>query len=107
MPSPEPQYQSPSGCLLRLFWLFLGNGLLGIVAFQMITSSPRLLSLLDVTYWVFVGLILCARYVDIRYFGGTKADGQPASLQDFRRHALILLAAAAVVWLVVHLLAAA
>jgi hypothetical protein len=62
-------------------------------------------SRLDVVYWTVVILILAARYADIRYFKGTTAEGNPCSIDDWRRHAFILALLAGAAWLVLRLAA--
>jgi len=53
-------------------------------------------------YWGVVALILAARYVDIRHCHGQTARGTPATLKDWRSHALLLVVLAAVLWLMVY-----
>jgi hypothetical protein len=95
-----------SGCLLRLFWLFLGNVALALVAARILFRAEGLFSLLDAIYWSLVVLLIAARYADIRYCRGATAEGKPASLRDWRRYAWILLLSAAAVWLTVCLVGA-
>ena len=106
MPSQDREHDSASGCLLRLFWLLLGNALLVIVALQILVREWGGFSGLDVAYWSVVLLLLAARYADVRYFKGTTAEGKPSTLGDWRRYAFILVLSAGAVWLAVHLLGA-
>jgi hypothetical protein len=106
MPTQDEGQQSASGCLLRLFWLFLGNGVLGIAAAKLALHPRGWFASLDAIYWVAVALLVAARYADIRYFRGTTAEGAPATLADWRRYAFILVLSAGVVWLAVHFLGA-
>ncbi len=103
MPTQDPNHESSSGCLLRIFWMFLGNAVLAIVALQILRAG-RALSVLDGVYWLVVVLSLVARYADIHYFKGTDADGNPPSAGTWRRFALILVLSAGAVWLAIHLL---
>ena len=106
MPTQDPDFDSSSGCLLRLFWLLLGNAVLVIVALQILIRVGGVFSGLDVVYWSVVALILAARYADIRYFKGTTAEGKPSTLEDWRRYAFILVLSAGVALLTVHFLGA-
>jgi hypothetical protein len=103
MPTQDPHYDSPSGCLLRIFWMFLGNAALVLVAL-MIVRAGRAFSVLDGVYWLVVVLSLAARYTDIHYFKGTNVEGNPSTPDDWRRYAWILLPLAGAAWLAVHLL---
>ena len=106
MPSHDQEYDSLSGCLLRLFWFFLGNAALVLVAVQLLLQPRGWFSGLDAVYWSVVVLILAARYADIRYYKGTTAEGKPFTLEDWRRYAFILVLSASVAWLTVHFLGA-
>lgn len=106
MPTQDQEPDAPSGCLLRLFWLILGNLALIAVAAQLLLHPRGWISGLDAAYWLFVALILAARYADIRYYKGTTADGKPCKLEDWRRYALLFVLSAGVAWLAVHFLGA-
>ncbi|MBN1854784.1 MAG: hypothetical protein JW829_18775 [Pirellulales bacterium] len=104
MPTEEREQEGSSGCLFRLFWMILGNLVLFFVAVQLLFHPRGWFSSLDVVYWLTTVLILVARYADIRFFQGTTAEGKPATLRDWQRHAFILVLVTGVVWLAVHLL---
>jgi hypothetical protein len=106
MPIQHKEHGAPSGCLLRLFWLIAGNAALVIVAGQLLLHPMGWLSGLDAVYWFIVALILAARYTDIRYFKGITAEGKPSRIEDWRRHAFILVLSAGAAWLTVHFLGA-
>jgi hypothetical protein len=55
-------------------------------------------------YWGIVATVLGARYLDIVRYQGLTADGEPASMRDFRRHAVRLTIVAAGLWIATHLL---
>jgi len=106
MPTQHQEDEPASGCLLRVFWLFLGNGVLVVVAWQLLLYPGGWFSPLDAVYWSAVVLLLSARYADIRYFKGTTAEGKPSTLEHWRRYAFILVLSASVAWLTVHFLGA-
>ena len=100
--SRQSEYQSPAGCLSRLFWMGLGNIALVMVALIVYKSAGW--SIADLAFWLTVGLLICARYIDIVRYQGTTADGEPATTAHFRRYALMLVVVSAVVWTVARLL---
>lgn len=89
------------GCLIPTFWMLVGNGILALCAVS-IAAGSALFSAADLLYWLTVGSLLAARYVDIRYFNGRTAEGKPATPAHWRRYAVVLVAVAAVVWIVAH-----
>ena len=101
MAPQQQQFDPLSGCLLRFFWLVLGNLTLVIVAGRTLASSGAVYHL-DLIYWSVVGLILAARFADIRYFQGATGEGRPASMTDWRRHAVYLLLVAGTAWGLIH-----
>jgi hypothetical protein len=106
MRTQEQEHDSSLGCLLHLFWLFLGNFVLIVLAGELLLFPSGWFSGLDAVYWFVVALIVAARYADIRYFQGATAEGKPSTFEHWRRHAFILVLSASVVWLAVHVLGA-
>ncbi len=105
MSGSEGQRTSSLGCLARLYWLLLGNVALGVSAIGVFQSRGAWLSARDILYWALVLSLLCVRYADVRYLGGATATGQPASVRDWRRYAVLVLAASAGLWALMHGLA--
>ncbi len=95
-------YDKPQGCFLRVFWMAVGN--VALLAIAWFIHSQRRFSLLDVLYWAVVALVVGARHVDIAQYGGTTVSGTPATGRDFRRYALAMVLAAALLWAVAHAL---
>jgi hypothetical protein len=87
------------GCLLRLGWLVFGHGLMGFCLFILFGATPEWAwSKHDSVYWFAVALCLVVRYIDITRYDGRTGSGEPATLTDWRRYALILVAVALVLW---------
>ena len=101
----DHRYDPPAGCFLRIFWMIIGNAILLACAYGIVQHRSSLLSIADAFYWAIVGSLLAARYVDIRYLYGLTSEGDPASLDDWRRYAVILVFVATGLWLVVHAMA--
>ena len=95
-------YDKPQGCFLRVFWMAIGN--IALLAIAWFILAQRRFSLLDVAYWAVVALVVGARHLDIARYGGSTVSGTPATAQDFRRYALVMLLAAAVLWAATHAL---
>ena len=107
----EPNYEDNKhdpleGCLLRLFWMIVGNVLLALCAVSVVKGGYSLLGLDDAFYWAVVGCLLAARYVDIQYFQGKTADGDTASMADWRRYAVRIGVLSVGLWVVAHAIGA-
>jgi hypothetical protein len=89
-----------SGCLLRLFWMLFGHLLLAVLGG--LIAIEKELSLFDAAYWATVLGLIGARYLDIVRFGGSTAEGNPATMLHFRRFTGYLLGLASVAWLAAH-----
>jgi hypothetical protein len=90
---PRPKTQEarePSGSVLtlfvRLYWMLLGNMAVAISA-AAVASAPAALSAADAVLGVSLLSLIAARYADIAYLDGATAEGEPATLSDFRRYA--------------------
>jgi hypothetical protein len=80
----------------------MAAGNVGLLALAWLIFQQHRFSLLDGAYWAVVALLAGARHADIARFGGTTAEGAPATMRDFRRYAVGLLLAAAGLWVTVH-----
>jgi hypothetical protein len=103
MVTPQGQF---SGCLVRLFWMFLGNVVLLFSAKAISDREAYALSIADLVFWGFVLALIIIRRVDISKLGGLTAAGQPASMVHWRRYAIVLLVLALVLWGSAHGIAA-
>jgi hypothetical protein len=96
----NPAHSSMTGLLLRSFWMVFG--VLGLLAIGggLWARSGDSVALWSVLFWLDVGLIVAARYVDIRYFHGETVESKPADLGHWARHTLGLVPSALAFWLV-------
>ncbi len=101
----DHKYDPPAGCLLRLFWMMIGNVILLLCAYGIIQHRSSVLSTADAFYWAIVGSLLAARYVDIRHLCGTTAEGDPATMAHWRRYATVLGVVSTSLWLGAHAIA--
>ena len=101
----DHKYDPPAGCLLRIFWMIIGNAILLSCAYGIVQHRSSPLSVADAFYWAIVGSLLAARYVDIRYLYGLTVEGDPASMADWRRYAVFLVLVATGLWIAVHAVA--
>ncbi|MGQ9504183.1 MAG: hypothetical protein ACUVQG_05225 [Thermogutta sp.] len=99
--SPSESQQNAAGCLLRLYWMIFGY-LIAVLCGVSIVNHHGDFSLVDIIYWLAILGILAARWVDIQRFGGTRADGQSATMRDWTIHAVATLVVAVIGWIVIH-----
>lgn len=102
----KQEYDAPAGCLIRLFWMIVGNALLFFCAMAIAQGTSSLFEPIDALFWILVGSLLITRYVDIRYFNGMTSDGDAATMADFKRYALLLGFIAIGLWIGAHLFGA-
>jgi hypothetical protein len=101
--SESPDGMHLGGCLIRLYWMLIGNAALIMCVAAILTHRGGFLSVADIVYWVLVITMGVARFVDIRKFGGRTAAGQPASATHWRRYLVFLIVASSVIWGAAHL----
>ncbi|MCU0913687.1 MAG: hypothetical protein MUC88_03880 [Planctomycetes bacterium] len=106
MPARQEQtidkQSTPLGILARLWWMLIGNVLLAFSLIFIYRREGGFLHAADGVFWVTVASLVLVRYLDIRYLNGQTPTGQPASLRDWNRYVILLPAAAAAVWILVH-----
>ena len=97
----QPERIAAAGCLLRFYWMFVGNAIVAVSA-CVISQGDRVLTAADLVFWLGTASLLGVRFVDIRFGKGSTADGEPATMQHWRRYALRVLGVAVALWLAVH-----
>lgn len=95
---PPPAPTSALGLILRLTWMAYGSLALPLLAVLIVQGGD--FSALDVAFWALVGALVWVRYIDVTRFGGLTAEGEPASLQDWRRYTGYLFGASSFLWVV-------
>lgn len=102
-PAPQ-QYQSIFSIFAKAYWTLLGNSILFISAAFIVQHKGSALHTADLVFWANLAAMLGARYLDIKFWSGTTAAGRPATVRHWRRYAAVLLAVAAVAWVVLHII---
>jgi hypothetical protein len=82
----------------------MGVGNIALVMAALAIFKGASWSIADLAFWLTVGLLIGARYIDLVRFRGTTIHGEPATTAHFKRYALILLVVSAVVWAVARAL---
>ena len=107
-PTPIPPAavtQSSAGCLVRVYWMFVGNALIGSSAIVIAKNRDGLFSWGDIILPLAAISVIVARYYDVARFRGLTATGKQATPSQWRRYAVIISAVAIVLWIAAHLLA--
>ncbi|MEN6309343.1 MAG: hypothetical protein ABFD91_16475 [Anaerohalosphaeraceae bacterium] len=101
--TPSQGQDSLLGLFARLFWSLIGNIVLLSVSAK-IYQTHILLSMYDLVFWGIVFLVITVRYCDIKYLKGITADGQPATMDHWRKYAKYYLLISAALWILSHIL---
>ncbi|HRR33052.1 MAG TPA: hypothetical protein P5026_03040 [Kiritimatiellia bacterium] len=102
---PVPENSSEAGCLMRLYWMFLGNAIVFISFAYLLQNRPQFPSFWDAVYLLAVMSLAVSRYIDIRRFNGTNGAGDtPATMADWRKYTLFLVTGCLAAWLAIRIL---
>jgi len=96
-----PQSGSSIGCLFRVIWI-VGILPLGILAANMGIERRTSLSIVDLVFWCLVAALIGARFADVKWFKGTTAKGEPATMATWLRFSMVLAAISLLIWLAAH-----
>jgi len=108
----EPTTATPSkqdtmtGCLLRLTWMAGGYLVLFFLAIAITQSGGWQPTWRDAAFVAVALALIAVRFVDIRLFEGRDTEGKQATMLDWRRYAVRLVAVAAGLLLLAHLVGA-
>lgn len=103
MHAPESSGTPVFGCLPRLFWMIGGVVILFFVSLGILRTPS--FSVYDAAFAATLAAMILARFLDIRYLNGETADGNPATMRDWRRYSVVLTAASFGCWLSLHAIA--
>jgi hypothetical protein len=93
-----------AGCLVRLYWIFLGNALLLILLVFIVEKRPVFPSLIDLASLATVASLIAVRYVDVRLLNGQTGTGDPATMTHWRRYAMLTGIVGVGLWLLARVL---
>ena len=100
---PPEKYDSLFGLILRVFWMLLGNAILFVSALLIFQSADGKFHTVDTVFWVTAAVLVIARYLDIKFYNGQTATGEPADMSHWRAYTITLLVCSAVVWVLLHM----
>ncbi len=105
-PQTPPDAGSKGGCLsiiVRLSWVF--GGIIVLIYCAVFIAREKHPGTTDLIFWLTLAAIVLLRFVDIRFLQGETLDNKPATITHWRRYALKISAAAAVLYAVAKLIA--
>lgn len=106
MPARDDQtterQSTPSAILARLWWMLGGNVVLAFSLIFILRHEGSFFHPADGVFWIIVATLVAIRYLDIRFLDGQTATGQPASMADWVRYVVLLLACSTVLWVIAH-----
>jgi hypothetical protein len=103
-PAISEKHDSIFGLLLRLFWMLLGDVFLLISAIFIYQGKDWKFHTADVFFLCIAAALVLTRYLDIKFYNGLTASGEPASMANFHKYAGILLLLSAAIWILAHIL---
>lgn len=98
--TPQERHEA-TGCLLRVYWMLLGNVLVFLLAYG-IAMRGVYLTRIDLAYWLAAASLPLVKFIDIRFMRGTTADGAPATMSHWRRYTLMVMVITFTLWLAAH-----
>jgi hypothetical protein len=100
-----PNELSIPAALIRLYWFFIGNAILFILAIIIGSQSIKSIFLPSAIYWAVVTSLIGTRYIDIRFFNDHTTEDQSMTLYNWLRYSVLIFIFFSVVWGVAILIA--
>jgi hypothetical protein len=97
-PDSHVPQQSGLGYLARFIWMLIGPVVAILSLLLIFQNRQGSFSTADAFLWGAVVACVVLRYIDVSRLNGLKATGEPASIADWRRYALVLVVIALVLW---------
>jgi len=86
------------GVLSRLYWMAIGPIAIILIVLAIIMKSFKNNIPTSLIYWSLVLSIILIRYLDIRYLKGETADGEPATLNHWKKFSIMGLIIYCAIW---------
>jgi hypothetical protein len=97
-PDSHVPQQSGLGYLARFIWMLIGPAVAIISLMVMFQNQQGRFSSADTVLWCAIVACVGLRYLDISRLNGLKATGEPASIADWRRYAIVVVVVALAIW---------
>lgn len=104
-PAVVAQPESSSSCLgalLRAVWMLLGTGVLLFLTISIGINKLPWFHPIDLVFWLVLIATILARLLDIIRFSGRTANGEKATMKDWRDYSLLVGGIFIVGWLAAH-----
>ncbi len=101
VPESSPETIGCLAALTRLAWLVGGGAALAILA--LLIARAGTFGSLDIAFWGTVVFMVVLRLIDITRYGGLTSNGEPATMQTWRRYLFRLLFIAGGLWGLAHI----
>jgi hypothetical protein len=101
---PAGEIRSVSVLLGRLMWVAFGPIALILITLGIVMQGAGWLTGLDAMFAFVAGLMLLGRWWEQRSGAATRATGEPATAQDFRRFITVFPIVALALWILANLL---
>jgi hypothetical protein len=92
------------GLICRLFWFFIGNIILFILAAKIALLGSNHFNIFDIFYWITVLGLIISRYIDIRYCKGETASSEPATMAHWKRYSVFAVSICTGLWIFSHII---
>jgi hypothetical protein len=93
---------SGTGVLARLWWMLLGNVVLGFSILFVVEHKDGAFCTSDVVFWLTVASLVLVRYVDVRFLNGCTATDAPASIHHWVKYTTLLILCCGLLWVLAH-----
>ena len=101
---PTEKYDSIFSLFVRVFWILLGNAILFLAAIFIFRHKGETFHTADIIFWGTAVTLIFVRYLDIKFYNGLTATGQPASMVHWRKYAILLLICSTLIWVLAHII---
>jgi hypothetical protein len=87
----------------RIYWILLGPLALFLLTFRIASGGGGWMTLADIFYLLFLGLLLAARWAEYRSGRGRTSTGEPMTAQGFRTVMILTACVGVSVWVFANL----
>lgn len=102
LPKSE-ELSSVGGMLTRIYWMLLGHPVVVAAAYYIASGKTAILT--NTIFFLLVVSIIAARYIDIKFYRGQTAEGEPATMKHWKKFTFIVLGYSTALWILVYFVA--
>ncbi len=99
---PAEKYDSIFSLFVHVFWTLIGNVIAFFTLVVILRHKGEIFYAADIVFWCTIAILILARFIDIKIWGGTTDKGEYVTMAHWRKYTIVLLICSTALWILTH-----